>query len=77
MKNYGPISLKVDDPYELQLFGQNIEDIIGEEIHKLIDIAYSKAQEILMEHIDKLHEIAQVLLQKEVISSEEFESFFE
>ena len=72
----GPISLKVDDPYELQLFGQNIEDVIGEEIHKLIDIAYSRAQQILVEHMDKLHEIAQVLLQKEVISAEEFESFF-
>ena len=73
----GPISLKVDDPYELQLFGQNIEDIIGEEIHKLIDIAYSRAQQILVEHMGKLHEIAEVLLQKEVISAEEFESFFE
>ena len=72
----GPISLKVDDPYELQLFGQNIEDVIGEEIHKLIDIAYSRAQQILIEHMDKLHEIAEVLLQKEVISAEEFENFF-
>ena len=27
--------------------------------------------------MDKLHEIAQVLLQKEVITAEEFESFFE
>ncbi len=72
----GPISLRTDDPMELQLFGKDIEDSIGNEIKKLIDEAYIIAQKILVENIQILHEVANVLLQKEVISAEEFEEFF-
>ena len=43
----------------------------------LVDEAYAKAQAILIEHIDKLHELAAVLIEKEVISEEEFEKIFE
>ena len=72
----GPISLKTDNPYELQLFGENIEDTVGKEIKKLIDTAYKRAELILSENMDLLHEIAQALLIKETITSEEFEEFF-
>jgi cell division protease FtsH len=72
----GPISLKTDNPYELQLFGENIEDTVGKEIKKLIDTAYKRAELILSENMNILHEIAQALLIKETISSEEFEEFF-
>jgi cell division protease FtsH len=64
----GPISLKVDDPYELQLFGQNIEDVIGEEIKNLIDTAYLRAQQILSQNMPILHVVANVLLEKETIT---------
>ena len=73
----GPISLKVDEPYELQLYGKNLEDEIGAEIRKLVDVAYVKAQQILTQNMDKLDKIAQELIKKEVISEEEFNSFFE
>ena len=72
----GPISLKTDNPYELQLFGENIEDTVGKEIKKLIDEAYKKAELILSQNMNILHEVANELLQKETISSEEFEKFF-
>ena len=72
----GPISLKTDNPYELQLFGENIEDIVGKEIKKFIDEAYKKAELILSQNMNILHEVANELLQKETISSEEFEKFF-
>jgi len=72
----GPISLKTDSPYELQLFGENIEDIVGKEIKKLIDDAYKKAELILSQNINILHEVANELLQKETISTEEFDKFF-
>ena len=72
----GPISLKTDNPYELQLFGENIEDIVGKEIKKLIDTAYKRAELILNENMNILHEIAQALLIKETITQEEFEQFF-
>ena len=73
----GPISLKVDDPYELQLYGKNLEDEVGAEIRRLVDVAYVKAQQILTQNMDKLDKIAQELIKKEVISEEEFNSFFE
>ena len=72
----GPISLKTDNPYELQIFGENIEDTIGKEIKKLIDEAYNKAQLILKEHRNILDAVAQVLIIQETISQEEFEEFF-
>ena len=72
----GPISLVVDSPEELRLFGHNIEDEIGEEIKLLIDTAYVKAQQILSNNIDKLHQVAQILLQKETITEREFEAIF-
>ncbi len=73
----GPISLRVEDPIELQLFGKDIEDAVGSEIRKLINEAYTAAQKILVENIDILHKLAAVLLEQEVISAEEFDKFFE
>lgn len=73
----GPISLKVDDPVELQLYGNEIEDEVGKEIRRLLDEAYAKATQILMANRDKLEAVANTLLEKETISQEEFERFFE
>ena len=72
----GPISLKVDDPYELQIFGEKVIDEVGNQIQKLIDDAYITAQRILRDNMDILDKVAQALLEKEKISSEEFEEFF-
>ena len=72
----GPISLKVDDPYELQIFGEKIIDDVGNQIQILIGNAYVTAQKILLEHMDILDKVAQRLIEKEKISSEEFEEFF-
>lgn len=41
----------------------------------MIDIAYKRAQEIILAHMDKLQQVAERLLEKEIISAEEFESF--
>jgi cell division protease FtsH len=72
----GPISLKVDDPYELQIFGDKVIDEVGNQIQLLIDNAYVTAQKILLENMDILDKVAQTLLEKEKITSEEFEMFF-
>ncbi len=68
----GPISLKTDDPNELLVYGEKIEDVIGAEVKILIDTAYADAQKIILEHMDKLHAVAKALLEKEVISGKEF-----
>ncbi len=73
----GPISLKQNEPYENRILGENIDDVIGSEVKSLIDTAYKKAQEIILSNMDILHSVAQKLLEKEIISAEEFNEFFE
>ena len=72
----GPLSIKVDDPYEIQIFGDKIVDQVGNEVQKLLDNAYKTAQKILLENMDILDIVAQTLIEKEKITSEEFEEFF-
>lgn len=76
MIDYGPISLKTKEPYELQIFGEDIGDVVGEEIKKLINTAYERAQKILLSNMDKLDQVAERLMEKEIISAEEFDEFF-
>ena len=74
----GPISINLEkDPYQVEILGQKFEDAIGSEIKLLIDNAYYQARKILSEHMDKLELVASALLAKEIISAEEFETFFE
>ncbi len=73
----GPISLKKEEPYETQAFGDELEDQVGKEVKEMIEQAYIKAQQILLANMDKLHAVATRLLEKEIISSEEFDSFFQ
>ena len=72
----GPISLKTDEPYQMNVLGEKIEDVIGEEVKELIDTAYARAQYILSQNMPILHAMAETLLQKEVINEKEFEEFF-
>ena len=76
-ESLGPISLKVNEPYELELFGDEVINEVGNQVRLLIDNAYVTAQKILIEHRDILDKVAEALLEKEKISSEEFEKFFE
>ena len=77
-ESIGPISLKDENgEYQLEMFGDDIGDKIGKEVKQLIDTAYNTAQSILREHFDKLQAIAEELLVKEKINSEEFKKFFD
>ena len=73
----GPIDFQGKEPYEMQMFGENIGDKIGQEVKLLIDTAYNDAQNLLREHRDKLDTIAEILLKKEKINEEEFNKIFE
>ena len=50
---------------------------IDAEIKRIIEEGYTRAKQILTDHVDKLHQVAGVLLEKEKITSEEFEAVFE
>ncbi len=57
-------------------YSEETAGIIDEEIKRIIDKAYSTAAEILKTHIDKLHAVAGILLEKEKIDGEEFDAIF-
>ena len=55
------------------------EEISGEidkEVKHIIDDCYTKAKDIILQHEDVLHSCAQLLLEKEKITREEFEGLF-
>ncbi len=58
-------------------YSEETAGIIDEEVKKIVDKAYNRAQSILTEHIDKLHTVAGILLEKERIEGEEFEQIFQ
>ena len=72
----GPIDFQGKEPYEMQMFGEDIGDKIGKEVKMLIDTAYHDAQILLQQHRDKLDRIAQALLENEKINEQDFKKFF-
>lgn len=58
-------------------YSEETAALIDEEVKSIITEAYYKAEKILKENIDKLHETAKVLIEKEKINSEEFDAIFE
>ncbi len=50
---------------------------IDKEATRMMEAAYAKAVEILTEHMDKLHAVAAVLMDKETIDAEEFYAIVE
>ena len=55
-------------------FSEETSGLIDEEVKRIIDTAYNAARQILSENIGKLHDVANVLLEKEKIDGEEFQS---
>jgi len=57
-------------------YSEETAAIVDEEVKRIIDNAYKTAEQILQAHIDKLHAVAGVLLEKEKIDGEEFDAIF-
>ena len=57
-------------------YSEETAAIIDEEVKNMVDKGYNRARQILTEHVDKLHAVAQILLEKEKIESDEFEAIF-
>ena len=58
-------------------YSENVAKEIDEEIHRIIDECHEQAKVIITEHLDVLHECADILLEKEKIHRDEFEALFE
>ncbi len=57
-------------------FSEELGAKIDNEVKKIIDEAYNRAANLLKDNINKLHAVAQALIEKEKLNSEEFENLF-
>ena len=57
-------------------YGENVATMIDQEVKRIIDECYLKAKEIIHQYEAVLHQCADLLLEKEKISREEFEALF-
>ena len=58
-------------------YSESVAGAIDKEVKAIIDDCYAKAKAIITEHEDVLHKCAELLLEKEKITREEFEALFE
>ena len=58
-------------------FSEEIGAEIDKEVKKFIEVAYERAEELLKTNINKLHAVANELLDKEKIDGKEFEMIFD
>lgn len=66
-KNYG----------QVRNYSESVASEIDSEIESIIRKAYNRTENLLTEHMDKLHVIAQYLFENEKMSGEEFVKFME
>ncbi len=57
-------------------YSETVASAIDDEVKEIIMRAYKYAEKLLKDNLDKLHIIAQILLEKEKITGEEFDAVF-
>ena len=80
----GPISFASDhnevflgrDFAEKRGYSEEIAGIIDSEVRSIVDEAYKKCETILNENMDKLHSVANFLIEKESMEAEDFYALF-
>ena len=55
-------------------YSETVAALIDEEVEKIINNGYKRAEQILSEHIDQLHLVSDILIKLEKIDKEQFES---
>jgi cell division protease FtsH len=58
-------------------YSEEYAKLIDDEVKELVNQAYSDAKKILKEHRKEVEKLVEMLLEKEVVSGEEFEKIFE
>lgn len=54
-------------------YSEKTAEVLDEEVKSIIDGAYERAKQVLSEHADGLRQVAELLLEKEIIFSEDLE----
>ena len=57
-------------------YSEETAAVIDEETKRIVDTGYNRAKQILSDNVDKLHQVAGILLEKEKIEADEFEAIF-
>ena len=58
-------------------YGEGIASVIDQEVKRIVDECHEKARALIKEHMDVLERSADLLLEKEKITREEFEALFD
>ncbi len=77
---YGKESNEVFLGYDLAAknnYSEQTAALIDQEVKAIIDNAYSKAEKLLSDNIEKLSEVANILLEKEKISGDDFKAIMQ
>ena len=60
-----------------QNYSEELAAKIDNEMRKILDTAFNKAEELLTEHMDQLHIVAEALLEVETLDGAQFQGLFE
>ncbi|MBU5439303.1 ATP-dependent zinc metalloprotease FtsH [Tissierella sp. MSJ-40] len=82
--NLGPMTYGTDDEEvfigrdfgRARNYSEEVAAAIDKEMRQLIDKAYNMAEQLLKNNMDKLHKVAEALLEKETLDGNEFEEIF-
>ncbi len=58
-------------------YGEDVAKTIDSEVKEIIDICYQRAKKIIADHESVLHDCAELLLEKEKVTAEEFVALFQ
>ncbi|MBS4537575.1 ATP-dependent zinc metalloprotease FtsH [Clostridium sp. D2Q-11] len=58
-------------------YSEEVAAEIDHEMKRIIEVAYTQAEQLLTKNIDKLHEVAQKLLEQETLNEKEFNNIFD
>ncbi len=58
-------------------YGESTQALIDSEVKRIVDESYTKAKNLIEQHMDVLHSCAELLIKQEKVGREEFEALFE
>jgi cell division protease FtsH len=63
--------------FQIKDYSEETAKLIDEEIRNIVNNCYQKAREIISQYLDKLHKVAEVLLEEETIDAKKFKLILE
>ncbi len=57
-------------------YGEHTQAVIDDEVKRIVDESYAEAKRLIREHMEILHQLADLLIKQEKVGREEFEALF-